>query len=98
MARLTAFPAMLRRIRKRKLILILALLLLIYCLGYGFCRYQRWIVHYTASVDGKCTYHGVAAGDYKLGDMNQAVAIVYAPLRYVELAYWKLVKPVGSAC
>lgn len=91
-------PAMLRRILKRKLILILACLLLIYSLGYGVCRYQRWIVHYTASADGKCTYHGVAEGDYKLGSMNQAATVLYTPLRYVELAYWKLREPVGSAC
>jgi len=87
-----------RRKLKRKLILVLASLLLIYFVGYGFCRYQKMIVHSAASAAGKCTFHDVSAGDYKMGSLNPAAALVYTPLRYLEMVYWKLKKPIGSAC
>lgn len=83
---------------KRRLILVMASLLLIYFLGYAFCRYERWIVHYTASAGGKCSYHGVDAGDYKMGSLNPALAFIYTPLRYVELIVWRVTKPLGSSC
>jgi hypothetical protein len=83
---------------KRMALVTLASLLLLYCVGYALCRQQRVIVHYTASVDGKCTFHDVAVSDYKLASPAPAIAFLYTPLRYVETAVWKLVKPHGSPC
>jgi hypothetical protein len=89
---------MIRHRLKRKILLISGVLLLIYVLGYGVCRYERWIVHYTASADGKCAYHDVSAGDYKLSFFNPAAALLFTPLRYAEVVYWKLRRPINSAC
>ena len=83
---------------KRWLLIALSVLLVVYCLGYGFYRKEKWIVHYAASVDGKCTFHDVNAADVKMGGAADTVAALYTPLRYVELAYWKITKPVGSRC
>lgn len=83
---------------KRKLIFVLGSLLLLYLLGYGFCRYQKMIVHSAASAAGKCTLHEVSAGDYKMGSLNPAAAFVFTPLRYAEVIYWGLRKPIGSRC
>jgi hypothetical protein len=83
---------------KRTALLVLASLFLLYCLGYVVSRRNKTIVHYTASVAGKCTYHEVASGDYKLALTAPAVAFIYTPLRYVEAAIWKLAKPQDSPC
>jgi len=56
------------------------------------------IVHYTASVDGKCTFHDVTVADYKLGSPAPAVAFFFTPLRYLELVFWKIAKPEGAQC
>ena len=89
---------MARRNLKRKLILIVAVLLLVYSLGYVFCRTNKWIVHSAASVDGKCTSHDVVGGDFKLNRMPSMAAGFYTPLRYLEMAVWKIIKPEGSRC
>ncbi|MDX6696129.1 MAG: hypothetical protein QOF02_3732 [Blastocatellia bacterium] len=73
-------------------------MLLLYCVGYAVCRVNRRIVHYTASVDGKCSFHDVDAGDAKMDGTLAAIAAFYTPLRYVELAFWKIAKPAGSTC
>jgi hypothetical protein len=86
-----------RRLRKW-LTLSIGALALLYGLGYIWCRLNKSIVHYTASVDGKCTFHGVDSGDVKLASPAPAFAAFYTPLRYVELGYWKVRKPAGSAC
>jgi hypothetical protein len=46
---------------RRRLILIVALVLLLYSAGYVGCRLNKSIVHSAASVDGKCTAHEVHA-------------------------------------
>ena len=83
---------------KRWPLLIFVSLLALYCLGYGYYRHKKWIVHYTASVDGKCTSHDINAADVKMGGGANLVAAFYTPLRYVELAFWKVTKPMGSRC
>jgi hypothetical protein len=83
---------------KRKLLLAVIVLLLLYSAGYVFCRMNKWIVHSAANVGGKCTGHEVAPGDFKLNNMPAIAAGFYTPLRYVELGVWKVIKPAGSAC
>ena len=72
--------------------------LLLYGFGYVVCRLNKSIVHYTASVDGKCTWHEVDAGDAKLGSPVGSIAAVYTPLRFIERTVWRIAKPLGSAC
>jgi len=91
-------PLKSRRKPKRWLLLGLGTLLVVYCLGYGYYRKKKWIVHYTASADGKCTFHNVDSADVKMGGAADTVAAFYTPLRYVELAFWKITKPEGSRC
>jgi hypothetical protein len=86
-----------RRI-KRFLILGIAVLALFYATGYVVCRLDKSIVHYTASVDGKCTFHGVDSADVKIASPAPALAAFYTPLRYLEIAFWKIRKPAGSSC
>jgi hypothetical protein len=86
-----------RRLR-RWLILSLSSLALLYCLGYGWCRLNKFIVHYTASVDGKCTFHDVDSGDVKMASPAPIFAALYTPLRYLEIGFWKMRKPAGSSC
>jgi len=83
---------------RRRLILVLALLLVVYSAGYVICRLSKSIVHSAASVEGKCTAHQVTAGDFKMTNMPSLMATFYTPLRYVELGVWKIVKPPGSSC
>jgi len=83
---------------RRRLILIVALVLLLYSAGYVGCRLNKSMVHSAASVDGKCTAHEVHAGDFKMTNMPSLVATFYTPLRYVELGVWKIIKPTGSSC
>ena len=90
-------PVKSRKLR-RWLLLTLAFFLVLYCVGYGYYRHQKWIVHYTASVDGRCTVHDVNAADVKMGGATAAVAAFYTPLRYMELVCWKIIKPAGSRC
>ncbi|HJZ79193.1 MAG TPA: hypothetical protein VKD91_02575 [Pyrinomonadaceae bacterium] len=86
------------RNHKRKIILALAAVLLIYSLGYVYCRKNKWIVHLTSNVDGKCTGHDVNSGDFKLNTLPSTAAGFYTPLRYLELGVWKIIKPDGSRC
>ena len=83
---------------RRRLILIVALVLLLYSAGYVGCRLNKSIVHSAASVDGKCTAHEVHAGDFKMTNMPSLVASFYTPLMYVELGVWKIIKPTVSSC
>jgi len=83
---------------RRRLVLIVALVLLLYFAGYAGCRLNKSIVHSAASVDGKCTAHEVHAGDFKITNMPSLMATLYTPLRYVEWGVWKIVKPTGSSC
>lgn len=83
---------------RRRLILLSALLLILYCAGYVICRLNKSIVHSGASVVGKCTAHEVTSGDYKIMNTSDILAAIYTPMRYVELGVWKIVKPEGSAC
>jgi hypothetical protein len=83
---------------RRRLILIVALLLLLYSAGYVVCRLNKSIVHSAANVAGKCTAHEVHAGDFKMTNLPSLMATLYTPLRYVELGVWKVVKPTGSSC
>ena len=83
---------------RRRLILVLALLLVVYSAGYVICRLNKSIVHSAAAVAGKCTGHQVQAGDFKMTNRASLMAGFYTPLRLVELGVWKIVKPPGSSC
>ena len=83
---------------RRRVLLVLALLLIVYAAGYVVCRLNKSIVHSAATVDGKCTAHEVTAGDFKMNNLPSMMAAVYTPLRYFELGVWKMVKPTGSRC
>ena len=73
-------------------------LVVVYSLGYVFCRMNKWIVHSTSNVGGQCTGHHVAGGDFKLNRMPSMAEGLFTPLRYLELGVWKIIKPAGSAC
>jgi hypothetical protein len=88
--------------RFRIAILILAFLLVVYCLGYGVSRQSHLIVHITAysrDTNGHPIYtaHDVVEGDAKFASPNPLIAAFYTPLRYIEVAYWRRAKPVGSS-
>jgi hypothetical protein len=83
---------------RRRVLLVLALLLIVYAAGYIICRLNKSIVHSAATVDGKCTAHEVTAGDFKMNNVPSMMAGVYTPLRYFELGFWKVIKPAGSRC
>ena len=83
---------------RRRLALVLLLILAAYSAGYVICRLNKSIVHSAASVGGKCTAHEVIAGDFKISNVSSLMASFYTPLRYVELAVWKVLKPQGSRC
>jgi hypothetical protein len=83
---------------KRKLMVAMLALVLVYSLGYVFCRTNKWIVHSTSNVGGKCSGHQVNSGDFKLNLMPSTAAGLYTPLRYLELGVWMIIKPEGSAC
>lgn len=83
---------------RRRIILILLAVIILYSAGYIICRLNKSIVHSASAVGGKCTGHDVTAGDYKMNNLPPVLAALYTPLRYAELAVWKLVKPDGSAC
>ena len=89
---------MLKSKRKRRLVLILLPVLILYSAGYVICRLNKSIVHSAAAVGGKCTGHEVTAGDFKMNNMPTFWAAVYTPLRYSELLVWKITKPDGSNC
>ena len=72
---------------RRRVLLILALLLIVYAAGYVICRLNKSIVHSAATVDGKCTAHEVTAGDFKMNNVPSMMAAVYTPLRYCELGF-----------
>ena len=80
------------------MLLALAALLILYFAGYVVCRMNKSIVHYTATAGGRCSFHEVAAGDYKLASPAPALEAFYTPLRYAELACWKIAKPLGGNC
>ena len=83
---------------RRRIILILLAVLLVYSVGYVICRWNKSIVHSAASVNGKCTGHEVQAGDFKMNNLPGTMSALYTPLRYVELGVWKIIKPQGAAC
>ena len=83
---------------RRRLILIVAVLLVLYSAGYVICRLNKSIVHSASNVGGKCTAHQVHAGDFKMTNMPSLAAGFFTPLRFVELGVWKIVKPTGSSC
>ena len=73
--------------RRRRILPALAVLLILYSAGYAICRMNKTIAHYTAAAGGRCSFHGVAAGDYKIA--SAAPALEATPIRYAELAYWE---------
>ena len=83
---------------RRRVLLVLALLLIVYAAGYVICRLNKSIVHSEAMVDGKCTAHQVISGDFKINNLPSMMAAFYTPLRYFELGFWRVVKPPGSRC
>ena len=88
--------------RYRIPILLLAFLLVVYCLGYGVSRQSHFIVHITThsyDTNGNPIYtaHDVVEGDAKFASPNPLIAAFYTPLRYIELAYWRAAKPIGSS-
>ena len=88
--------------RYRIAVLLLAFVLVVYCLGYGVSRQSHFIVHtasYTNDTKGNPIYsaHNVVEGDAKFATPNPLMAAFYTPLRYIELAYWRGAKPIGSS-
>ena len=83
---------------RRRLVLILLALLVVYSSGYVICRLNKSIVHSSSNVGGKCTGHQVVAGDAKVIYTPEMLAALYTPLRFAELIVWKIIKPEGSAC
>jgi hypothetical protein len=89
------------KISKRKFrlaLLILGGLLLVYSIGYVFCRRSSIIVHAAACAANQYSSHDVVAGDAKIVSLNSGWAAFYTPLRYLEILYWRLAKPIGSSC
>jgi hypothetical protein len=84
--------------RRSRMLLALAALLILCFAGYLVCRMDKPIVHYTATAGSQCSFHRVAAGDYKIASTAPALAALYTPLRYAELACWKIAKPLGGNC
>lgn len=84
--------------KKRLGAMILGGLLLGYCLGYVMCRRRRYIVHTSACAGAQYSFHDVVAGDAKMTNTNEALAVLYTPLRYLETFYWQRRQPTGSAC
>ena len=87
-----------KRRSRRRLIIVMLSLLLLYSAGYVYCRLDKSIVHYTATAGGECSYHGVDSGDFKIFSVAPALAAFYTPLRYAELAGWKIARPLGGKC
>jgi hypothetical protein len=83
---------------RRRVILILGLLLIVYSAGYVVCRLNKSIVHSAASLGGKCTGHEVHSGDFKVTNLPSLMAGFYTPLRHIEIGVWKVIKPKGSRC
>ena len=82
----------------RLALLVIGGLLLVYCLGYVLCRKGSVIVHTTACAGHEYSSHDVVEGDAKIVSLNPALAAFYTPLRYLEISYWYLTKPLGSSC
>lgn len=86
---------------RRFLFKVVIPLLALYCLGYVICRQVTIIVHYSMHAPKSYTdtfhnvysLHDVRAGE---GAFNPEVAAFYTPLRYFELGYWHVAKPIGS--
>ena len=72
------------RTRKRIAVVVTAVVV-VYGAGYIVCRLNKSIVHYTATAGGKCSFHGIAAGDCKIVSVGPALEFVYTPLRYAEI-------------
>ena len=87
-----------KRLLKRRIVIVMLSLILVYSAGYVVCHTNKTIVHHTASAGGACSFHGVDVGDYKIFSFAPAMAAFYTPLRYMEPGCWKLAKPLGGSC
>lgn len=78
---------------------ILASFLIAYTLCYGLIRFRTNMIIHSSSISG-CNYssHSVVPGDSGLIGyaINSGLALVFTPLRLLELSYWYLVQPVDS--
>lgn len=84
--------------RVRLAVLVLGVLLFVYCVGYMLCRRSSAIVHRASCAGGEYSSHDVIAGDAKIVSFNSELEALYTPLRYLEIVYWRLKKPIGSPC
>jgi hypothetical protein len=82
---------------------LIGLGVVIYLLGYLWCRTSHVIVH-LQGYSGGWRYvgsHSVQAGDMSpdpvWGLGAAAVELIYKPLVLAELDYWNLTRPPGSA-
>lgn len=86
-------------VNKKSFIKIVAALLSAYILCYALIRLDgRMIIHYLSTDTCKYRYHQVEMGDTGfLGRIfYAAAAVVFTPLRFLELQYWNLAQPPGS--
>jgi len=68
----------------------------IYTAGYGLFRVGHQIVHRSSVAGDRFSSHSVEGGDaWFIGaSINSSIALIYTPLRYVELAYWHFRQPL----
>jgi len=64
------------KLRKR-ILLVLLIIVVLYSAGYVVSRLNKTIVHSTSAVDGKCTSHDVIAADQKIVNTNEMTAAFY---------------------
>ena len=86
--------------RRLRWIIVLLLVLTVYCGGYVYVRQQQWLVHCSGFAYGNTDNHRVDIGDMGIGELPFEVWAsywVFAPLRWMETAYWYLRYPKGHA-
>jgi len=77
---------------------LLAVAATLYVMSYGFFRGSHQLVHRISFAGSVYSEHYVAGGSaWFMGQhINDTLAWVYSPLRWLETAAWYVVRPPGS--
>ncbi|MEL6458890.1 MAG: hypothetical protein AAFQ91_11650 [Cyanobacteria bacterium J06621_15] len=85
--------------KNKPIITILTALVFAYILSYGFIRLNTNRITHRTGTSG-CNYanHWVEAGDTSPLSyaFNVKLAMIFTPLRFLEVQYWNLIQPPGS--
>ena len=86
--------------RRPSLGLALLIAALIYCGGYVYCRVTHRIIHRQGYGGHTVATHSVEGylgdGDPRYAAAFEVLDLALTPLRYLELGWWHLVRPIGQ--